>query len=386
MKRVLVISQVITQDYINIIEDALGKETVIDIISGSDISGRNIRLIKSPTHDPRSFRSRLVCWRRHLFFVKDWVKKHKNEHYDLIYTISNPPINSYIGLKLKKVYNAPLVYMNWDLYPQIVENTINSLIIKVLCKMWYYWNFKNYPKINRILTIGPRMADSIKKYTKSKINISVIPLGINTSRLQPVEKKKNRFLLNNHLDDRFIVLFSGKMGIGHNIELILSAAGQLKEKEDIAFVFIGSGPKYCVIENYLRNYSGKNIYLFPWQEADMYPYSISCGDVAIITEEKATEGLMLPSRVFSMMSCGEAIIGICGKNDDLYDLVKNNKIGACITSGSVQELVDAIIMMYEDNQELRRMKERARELVERDYSDGIVKKMYRELFSEIIVQ
>ena len=385
MKRVLLISQVITQDYINIIEDALGKETVIDVISGSDISGKNIRQIKSPMHDPRSFRSRLICWRKHWSFVKAWVKKHKNEQYDLIYMTSNPPINSYIGLKLKKVYNAPFVYMNWDLYPQIIETTIQSLLVKIICKIWHHWNFKNYPKINRILTIGPRMAESVKNHTKSIIDISVIPLGIDTSRFLPVEKKKNAFLLNNHLENQFIVLFSGKMGVGHNIELILNAANLLKEKEDIAFVFIGSGPKYCVIENYLKNYSGKNIHLFPWQEADMYPYSISCGDVAIITEEKAAEGLMLPSRVFCMMSCGEAIIGICGENDDLYSLVTRNKIGVCVTTDSVQELADSIIAMYEDNQELKRMKARARKLAERDYSDSIVKAMYRTLFSEIIV-
>ncbi len=383
MRRILIVAQTIDRNYVQQIQNAFG-ECIIDIITGSDLQAINVNWFKSPQHDPRSLKSRLVCWYRFLRYVKSWAKERK-VGYDLIYGISNPPINSYIGLMLKKRFKAPFVYMNWDIYPQIIEKSISSPLVGIPCKLWRKWNIKNYPKIDRILTIGRQMAESIRNATIADICLSVVPLGVDTEKLKPIDKKNNEFIRKNGLNDRFIVLFSGKMGIGHNVELILEAASMLKDKKEIIFVFIGDGPKYKTIQEYIEKYDPENIRLYPWQGNDIYPHSIACGDVAIVTEEKAAEGLMLPSRVFSMMACGEAIIGICGKQDDLYYLVEENQIGKCITNDDVNDLVSSIMGLYENKELLTSIREKSREVVLKMYDSKVIEGMYRELFDELSI-
>lgn len=382
MRHILIIAQETNQLYINQLMSALGTEIEADVISGTSIFGDRIRWVKSPEHDPGGYISRLKCWFKHFIFIKSWMSN-KDLAYDLIFAVSNPPINSYIGLKLKKRFKAPFVYMNWDIYPQIIEKSISSKIVRIPCSLWRKWNTRHYPKIDCMITIGARMAKEIKNATKSKVNLSVIPLGIDQKYLKPIEKEENIFLKNNHLEKKFVILFSGKMGLGHNIELILQAAKKLSNTKEIVFVFIGNGPKYQVIEKFQKKNKLENVKLFPWQEKEIYPFSIACGDIAIVTEEKAVEGLMLPSRVFSMMSCGEAIIGICGRNDDLYGLIEDNEIGICITNDNVDELVDSITKLYEDKNLLKGMQERARYLIESKYAIERVTEKYRELFNEI---
>ena len=155
-KRVLIISQVVPQWYVDLLTRALGENVKIDIITGSDVKGN---VIHSPEHDPRSFKSRLISWYKHYRFMMKWLKENKKEKYNLIFAVSNPPINPVIGLKLKKVFNAPFVYMNWDLYPQVIEETIKNPFVQFVCKAWHKWNNKHYPEIDRILTIGRVMAD-----------------------------------------------------------------------------------------------------------------------------------------------------------------------------------------------------------------------------------
>ncbi len=98
VKQVLIVAQVIPQWYVDLLSEALGADCHIDIITGSAVEGH---IIPSPTYAADSLRSRLVSWYRHWRFMSRWMRRNRRRQYDLIFAISNPPINSYIGLKLK---------------------------------------------------------------------------------------------------------------------------------------------------------------------------------------------------------------------------------------------------------------------------------------------
>lgn len=380
MKKVLVVSQVIPQWYVDLLTQALGEDADIDIITGSQVRGN---IIESPKHDPRSFKSRLICWWKHYCFVMSWAKRQRNAHYDLIFAVSNPPINSFLGLKLKKLFRAPFVYMNWDLYPQVIEESISNPIVHIVCKGWNWWNSRNYPKIDRMLTIGAVMAESMVKPLKTTIHVEVLPIAVDTNYLKPIPKAENPFCIENDLVDKFVVLYSGKMGLGHNIELILEAAEKLKENKTICFVFIGEGPKYSVVEDFINEHHSENIKLFPLQPDDVFPYSMACGDVGIVAQEEKMAHLFMPSKTYSMMACGMAIIGVGTDHDDLFWLISKYGIGETIINGSVSELVDKIILLSEKKEILRNCQLKARKLAENRFSIPAIRDSYRDVLGTI---
>lgn len=382
MKRVLIVSQVIPQWYVDTLRNALGKDTCIDIITGSAVAGCNV--IPSPPHDARSFRSRLICWIRHYRFVKQWAKENQHRHYDLIFAVSNPPINAAIGLKLKKLFNAPFVYMNWDLYPQVIEYGIRNVLGKIVSRVWHSWNNRNYPKIDRMLTIGNVMAETINAGLKNKISVDVMPISVDTSRLRPIEKTGNPFAIEHHLTDKFVVLYSGKMGVGHNIELILSASRLLEAHTDIQFVFIGNGPKYDTIKRYIKGNHAKNILLLPLQSEDIFPFSMACGDVGIVSQEASMAHLFMPSKTYSMMACGEAIIGISSAHDDLKLLIESENIGFCVTDANPEILANVIIKLYKEPKLMVKFKRNARLTAESKFSVDIIQNEYTKLFEKLI--
>lgn len=378
LKRVLVVSQVIPQWYVDLLTDTLGKECRIDIITGStEIKGN---IIASPKHDAESLKSRLICWYKHFMFMRRWVKENKGQKYDMIFAVSNPPINSYIGLKLKKRFKAPFVYMNWDLYPQVIESTIKNPIAQFVCKLWHKWNKMNYPKIDRMLTIGNVMADSMRVPVKDSLRINVVPISVDIERLKPIDKKDNPFCIENQLTDKFIVLYSGKMGMGHNIELILETSQLLPE---VTFVFIGNGPKYHVVEEYIRSRQPENLRLYPLQSEEMFPYSMACGDIGIVTQEAAMAHLFMPSKTYSMMACGEAILGICTERDDLHSLLKDGNFGMALTETRAEKVAEKISELYKNREKLKAMKVEARRAAVNIYSNDIVKQEYRRIFADL---
>ena len=379
---ILIVAQVIPQSYFDVLTASLPQNAVLTVITGSDISGGNI--MKCPKHDARSFKSRLICWVKFYYFMRKWTNTNKNLKFDMIFAISNPPINSYIGYKLKTTFNAPFVYMNWDIYPQCIEETFNNFFINKICNVWHSKNNKIFPKIDKIITIGNVMAKTINNSLKQKIDISVIPISTDTDFLYPIEKIKNPFCEKYNLSDKFVVLYSGKMGFGHNIELILDSAVKLEKYQDIMFVFIGHGPKYEVIETLIKEKNSKNILLLPFQPNEIFHYSIACGDIGIVSQEKKMSHLFMPSKTYDMMATGCAIIGICSGDDDLSNLINQKQLGFCVTDDCVETLENAILQLYTNKGKIDVMKQNARNCAVNEYNKSIVTRMYVEVFEDII--
>lgn len=380
---VLVLNQCTGPDGIKQLSKVFEKDEVY-VLAGNDIGNfPNMHLCKTTPHDPRSLKSRFICWVKYMVDVRNYVKKNKNLKIDLIYAVSNPPINSFLGCRLKKKFNAPFVYMNWDLYPQIVEETYSNFLVKAVCRVWHFFNSKNYPKIDRMVTIGPVMAESINKPLSKKIDIDIIPIASDPERLKPIAKEDNLFIKQNGLSDKFIVLYSGKLGYGHNISAILGAAELLKDNKDIMFVFIGKGPR-CEEVNKSIEQGAENVRMFPFQDEEMFKYSVACGDVGIISQEETLAHLFLPSKTYSSMSCAMPVIGMCSEHDDLRNLIDKNEIGISVPHATPEKIRDAVLKLYSSQGTRADMGARARKVIESEYTYEIVSEKYRKTFEQVI--
>lgn len=383
---VLIISQYLNQNYFEMFQKIFPIGTKFIIHAGNNIKEeKNIEIIRAPKHDARSLFSRLKCWFLFLIHIKKWIRNNKNCKIDLIFATSNPPINAYIGNNiLKKKFNAPFIYMNWDIYPQIIEETYDNFFVKIFCKIWHRMNNYIYPQIDKIITIGDIISDSIRKCLDKPIDIEVIPLSTDLERIKPISKDENIFIREQRLQGYFIVLYSGKMGYGHNIKLILEASNRLKSYSDIKFVLIGYGPGYDLVKHYIDRNDTNNVLLYPLQPDSMFPYSISCGDIGIVSQENNLAHLFMPSKVYDMMAAGIGIIGITSGEDDLSNLIRNKQIGLCVCNNSSQDLANIILDLYQNREKAKLYGTRARITMENDYNEDIIIEKYKKLLQEVL--
>ena len=380
-KRVLIISQAITQDIVDLLQDAIGSCGVIDVITGSPVVSSGT-VYMSPRHNSESIVSRLKAWALHFFFIKKWVRS-CDKQYDLIYCTSNPPINSYIGLSIKEFFDAKLIYMNWDIYPQVIQETYDIWFVQGICRLWTRWNKRNYPKIDQIITIGDVMLESITKDVSNNIKIKVINLPVDINQLKPIQKMDNEFCQREKIVNKFTVLYSGKMGIGHNIEMILEVAQKMEAYKDITFIFIGEGPKYELVKEYIFANNPTNVRLYPLQPREIFPMSIASGDIGIVSQEKSVAHLFFPSKTISMMACGEAIIGIGSDHDDLYEVIETYNCGLHVTSDDSNVLINAISKLYHDRKLLEKYKRNSRNAAVHYFSRETIVQQYKEMLSEL---
>lgn len=378
--KVLVLNQKVSDSYMDVIRDALPHDTEITLITGSEME--RYSYIKAPAHNPDSLAGRLTCWWQFYRFVMKWAKRHKQEGFDLVYATSNPPVNGLLGVRLKKVLGAKFVYMNWDLYPQVIEASMDGMISRAFSTLWHGLNRVIYPKIDQMITIGEVMSQTINEKLVKKVNVDVVPMYTDVQRLHPIPKQENPFCIQQGICDRFIVLFSGKMGLGHNLELLLDASLLLQENRDVLFLFIGHGQKYEMVEKWIAEHQSPNVRLLPLQSEEIFPLSMASGDIGFISQEQAAAKCFMPAKTYDMMACGMALITYSEGTDDLTNLVRSRRLGIAMTNNDPGELADNILKLYRNRELLGEYGSNARSAAMREFDIQPIVKKYGAVFQK----
>ena len=134
-----------------------------------------------------------------------------------------------------------------------------------------------------------------------------------------------------------------------------------------------------------RENNSSNILLLPLQSEEMFPYSMACGDIGIVSQEASMAQLFMPSKTYSMMACGEAIIGIGSEHDDLKSLIENGDIGYCITDKNPNKLSELVLSLYHNSSALQDFQNNARSVAVSNYSIDVIETKYRKLFQELVL-
>jgi glycosyltransferase involved in cell wall biosynthesis len=155
-------------------------------------------------------------------------------------------------------------------------------------------------------------------------------------------------------------MYSGNMGAPHDLESVVIAAKRLQDVSDIKFIFIGDGAKRDKIARMAEEMQLRNFLLLPYQLRDVLPFSLTCGDASIVTLEPGAEGLSVPSKVYSSLAAGQAVLAIMGETCDVVDIIEEGECGQRISPGDVDGLVNAIRHLHDNPTLLQNTKENAR--------------------------
>lgn len=256
--------------------------------------------------------------------------------------VTNPPLSYLLSLCLRNSFSI-IVY---DIYPDALTN----VGIKKDCliyKKWAKWNNKLFTKADVIYTLSSGMKKQLASYTNDNKIVS-IPNWSASNKLKPIDKESNIFIRDNNLDNKFIVLYSGNIGITHNIEYIIEVAKQLKNNENIQFMIIGEGGKKKTLENKVAEYGLNNCTFLTWQSVDMMPYSLASADIAVITLNDDTASLSVPSKTYNLLAVGAPLLCIAPESSELNNLVSEYNNGKCFDKDDIREMTEYILDIYND--------------------------------------
>lgn len=301
--------------------------------------------------------TRLASWTAftiHYFFYLCFSRKP-----ECIIVVTNPPISIFATALVAKWRRIPFHIVVFDLYPEALEQAGLSNRDSWLYRKWQRDNEKVFARAAGIITLSESMKAAVSKYC-SPDKVKVIFNWADTEYIRPIDKNSNPFIHQHQLLNKIVVLYSGNMGLTHDLESLVRAAKIVGHDERIRFVLIGEGGKKKKLEAIANELKLTNIIFLPYQDSAMFPFAMASADIGIVTLGTGAEGISVPSKTYVNMAAGLAIVAISPPNSELNRIVTQFNIGYSVEPDQPSKLAEVISRLIDQPEELHKFRDNSR--------------------------
>jgi glycosyltransferase involved in cell wall biosynthesis len=303
--------------------------------------------------------------------------------FDKIIITTNPPFLGIITLFTKKIFRIPFVLIVYDIHPQTLVKLGLLNGNSFITKMWRWINIKIYNSADNIISIGNDMTEIIIKDMKVKNieKISLIHNWADRNSVFSIPLDQNQFVRKYNLEGKKIFLYSGTIGTTHNVEPILEAAEDLSDFKDILFVFIGSGGKRKIVEQFISEKNPKNLILLEFQPFELLTHALSSATSSFVCLDDNYIGLSVPSKAYAIMAAGIPIIGLLDFKSEIGSAIIKHDCGIVWNSKSQTKLSEEILKLISDKTLIRHLSENAYNAFKNNYDLEISASKYISLIN-----
>lgn len=334
------------------------------------------------------------------YFISAIFATFRVEKQDYVFTISQPPIlGGLLGVFGKWIKRAKFIYNIQDFNPeqiQAVEFTQNKLILKTMMMLDKF----SCKRADKVIVVGRDMVETLKDRFLEKSDFQNEPVmkqkmpkyayinnWINEKEIIPLsvqDKKVMEFKQKYGLQDKFVIMYSGNIGLYYDLVNIIKIIAKFESREDVVFAFVGAGSVLEELKAYQKKQKMNNVIFIPYQEKSDLVYSLNAGDVHFVVNAKGIKGVSVPSKLYGVMSAGKAVLGILEKKSEARLIIEDSGCGISVDPGDYQAIEGLIQKFIElkDTQQLIRMGENGRNyLVEKLTKDVSIEKYRDEILS-----
>jgi glycosyltransferase involved in cell wall biosynthesis len=307
---------------------------------------------------------------------------------DFIFTGSGPPTQGLVvGLAKKFCKNKKIIYNLQDIFPDslLTSNicTESSSLMKIGRKIE---NF-TYRNADVIITVSEDMKENIIKKGVPEEKVEVVRNWIDTNKITPISPKANSLYRELGLSsDKFYVLYAGNIGKVQGMEVVVDAAELLKNNEDIRFMIFGNGSEEKNIKEQIADKKITNISLYPLQPEERISEVYSLGDVSIVSCRAGTGGSGTPSKTWTIMATGTAILASFDCNGEMDRTLRDAKCGYCVEPGNAEALADAILSLSNHRDTARQMGINARRYAEKSIAKEQAVEKYTRIIEDVLTR
>lgn len=317
-----------------------------------------IQVVHSIAYRRRSLLSRMITWS--IFALQLWVYLMFKRGMKHILVVTNPPLAPIVVSWIARWRKIPYTVLVYDLYPEALSQAGVSSERNWIFTRWKKINPSVFNPARSLITLSESMKAALKPYVATPDRIQIIPNWVETAYIKPVAKTQNPFLTRYGLHDKMVVLYSGNMGLTHDLESLLAAAALVRDHARIFFVMVGDGAKRAKLLAMKESTQLENVLFLPYQSVHDFPYAMAAADIGVVTLGVGAEGISVPSKTYINMAAGACLLTIAPRGSELNRLVETYQCGYICEPRKPQAIAAFLITMLKDQGQLARFKENAR--------------------------
>jgi len=284
-----------------------------------------------------------------------------------LYT-TNPPILAVIGAFVSLFRRHTYVMLLHDAYPHMPVWMGKIRKGGFAEKLWHRLNKFMYRRAAETIVLCSKAKTLVcDSYGVDPKRVHVIPNWADGKELNPKPKRESAFAAKHDLIKPFVLMYSGNLGLYYSFETMLSAAELLRD-EPFKLVLIGAGGRKSWIKEQIDARGLSNTLLLPYQPFETITDSLAACDASLVTIARGVEGISFPSKLYSSLATGRAIVALCEPDSELRELVDEKDVGIWLEPEDAEGLAVAVRAMMKDPAKVEAQGVKSREVFEERYT------------------
>jgi len=300
---------------------------------------------------------------------------------DAVISPSPPLTIGVIGWLLAVRWGAPCVYNIQELYPDFAINQgliTNGIVVGVLKRLERFV----YARSTVVVPISDWFRRIVAARGIPAAKLTVIPNSVDTSLYRPHDRS-NPFAVEHQLTDHFVVFYGGNIGLSQDWDSFLFAAEELSD-QPILFVIAGGGVREKWLREQCEERRLHNVRFLGYIPRERMPEVNASCDLCTIPMKGATTVDTFPSKIYTIMACGRAVLVQADADSELNWLVSQARCGRVVPPDDRRAYADGILKAYRERSELVEEGRRARAYVVEQYSTEAIGRQYDLLLGRIL--
>lgn len=300
--------------------------------------------------------------------------------YDVAFIDSTPPIQ---GLKLPIIHffrHKPIVYNAQDLFPETMDATGLAKRNGFLWRIGIWISNVTFKYSDKIIAISNDIKCSMINRGVPPEKIEVVYNWVDEKAIHPVAKEDNPLFEEFGITrEMFTIVYAGNLGNAQNVSIVLEAAKKLPQ---VQFALFGSGGLENAIRSRIKDENLINVHLNPLQPIEKVSYVYSLGDACVVACKKGVGGSAMPSKSWSIMSCGRPVVASFDEGE-LKDILEKYECGVFSHAENVSEFVNAIDSLASDPKRCSKMGMNARHYILNNLTKEIGANRYVDIITSV---
>lgn len=331
------------------------------------VDGVRIHRLATPGFGRRRLLGRALDYLGYHLLAALWLLVHARRG-DICIVCTDPPLLSVSVALPLRLRGAKLVNWLMDLFPEVAIDlglVRSKGLVAGLTLALRDWSLRR--AATNACPMGA-MARYLAGRGIAAEKLEVMYHWSDGDEIYPVARADNRLRRAWHYGGEFVVGYSGNFGRAHDFSTILDAAERLRDRDDIAFLFVGDGQQRPLVEAEAARRGLTRIAFKPLQPRELLAESLSVADVHLISLLPALERSIVPSKLYGVLAAGRPGLFIGAPDGEVASVLAAGDCGRTVAIGEAEALARTIADLALAPEVVARMGANARAAYEASYT------------------
>ncbi len=272
---------------------------------------------------------------------------------DVVVTLTTPPLLSLLGNLVKLARGSRHVVWEMDMYPDVAVDLnyfgrggFLDRVVGALADV-------SRAYADTIIALGECMRDRLAARGVPTGKIEVADNWADSTAIPVLPKEGD--------SDRFVLLYSGNLGLAHDLETVEGAMQVLRSDPRFSFVFVGSGGRRQELSDFAKREGITSLQLRPYVAREGLARELAQGDVGLVLQNDACCGSIVPSKVYGLLAAGRPLLFVGPAAATPARIIRRFGCGWHVPCGNVSQFVSLLQHLASAPGEVRQAALKARE-------------------------